>query len=63
MRGADCGGTAGVLQGDYQVTAWTPTNRVTSQHVFLFLLVLCLFFYPIIIIIIIIIIIVMLEGI
>ena len=51
MRDADCGVTAGVLQGDYEVTAWTPTNRVSSQHVLLFLLVFCSFFYPIIIII------------
>ena len=54
---ADCGVTAGVLQGDcgvlqgdYEVTAWTPTNRVSSQYVLLFLLVFCLFFYPVIII-------------
>jgi len=46
----NCGPTAGVLQGDYEVTSWTPTNRVSSQYVLLFLLMLCLFFYPIIII-------------
>ena len=37
---------ARVLQGDYEVTAWTPTNSVTSLHVLLFLLLHCLFFYP-----------------
>jgi len=45
---ADCGLTAGVLQGNKEVTAWTPTNRVSSQYVLLFLLVFCLFFYPVI---------------